>query len=100
MPTAARMHRSTPPPLKGDGRPSACRRGYGRGWQAIRLNVLREEPVCEDCDRAPSVHVDHVVALEKGGTHDRSNLRALCPSCHSKKTCRVDGGFGRRKDAR
>lgn len=78
-----------------DPRPSSSRRGYDRHWQALRLLVLSEEPVCQDCGREMATQVDHVVSLERGGTHDRENLRALCASCHSKKTVRVDGGFGR-----
>jgi hypothetical protein len=30
--------------------------------------------------------VDHIRALEHGGSNDPSNLRALCPHCHRKKT--------------
>jgi hypothetical protein len=30
--------------------------------------------------------VDHTIALESGGTNDIGNLKALCPSCHRKKT--------------
>jgi hypothetical protein len=30
--------------------------------------------------------VDHTLSLEHGGTNDINNLRALCPSCHRKKT--------------
>ena len=30
--------------------------------------------------------VDHSLALYKGGTNESSNLVALCPNCHRKKT--------------
>ena len=30
--------------------------------------------------------VDHIKALFNGGTNDQSNLVALCPNCHRKKT--------------
>lgn len=30
--------------------------------------------------------VDHILALYKGGSNDESNLVALCPNCHRKKT--------------
>jgi 5-methylcytosine-specific restriction protein A len=30
--------------------------------------------------------VDHTISLENGGTNEISNLKALCPSCHRKKT--------------
>jgi len=39
--------------------------------------------------------VDHVRPLSDGGDHyDADNLQALCRSCHARKTCREDGGFG------
>lgn len=30
--------------------------------------------------------IDHVLALERGGTDDESNLQLLCCACHAKKT--------------
>jgi hypothetical protein len=33
-----------------------------------------------------SYEVDHKLALDYGGTNDRSNLIALCRNCHGKKT--------------
>ena len=30
--------------------------------------------------------VDHIKPLYKGGGNERSNLQALCPNCHAKKT--------------
>lgn len=47
------------------------------------------------CHRAPSLHVDHITPLARGGTNARRNLQALCGPCHSTKTARQDGGFGR-----
>ena len=43
---------------------------------------------CGSCGRIldETFEVDHVVALDHGGTNDPSNLRALCPHCHRKKT--------------
>jgi len=58
----------------------------GLAWQRMRALVLREQPVCAACRRAPSVDVDHIVALRDGGSGDRGNLRGLCRSCHSVKT--------------
>lgn len=34
----------------------------------------------------PNFHVDHVVPLSKGGTNERSNLVAACPSCNLRKS--------------
>ena len=70
-------------------RPSASAQGYGSRWRRLRLMVLREVPWCEDCG-AVATEVDHVLALKKGGTNERTNLRSLCLSCHSRKTARED----------
>lgn len=43
---------------------------------------------CGSCGQMldETYEVDHIVALDHGGTNDPSNLRALCPHCHRKKT--------------
>ena len=84
----------------GDGRPSASARGYGSHWRKLRLVILAARPVCEDCGRESAAHVDHVVSLERGGTNDEGNLRALCHRCHTIKTNAVDGGLGRKREQR
>lgn len=70
-------------------------------WQRVRLTKLATCPSCEDCKanglEVAATEVDHVLALEAGGTHDHDNLRALCKPCHSRKTVRTDGGLGRVK---
>lgn len=38
--------------------------------------------------------VDHKVALMHGGTNDVTNLEALCPNCHRKKTTKDRLGLG------
>ena len=45
---------------------------------------------------APPQEVDHIIPLEQGGTHDETNLQALCKPCHSAKTAREDGRWDRR----
>ncbi|TXN40441.1 HNH endonuclease [Methylobacterium sp. WL30] len=68
---------------------------YGStAWQDLRKAVVAERGrQCEDCGAQPGrVYVDHVVELKDGGAPlDRSNLRVLCPSCHTTKTGRVRG---------
>ncbi len=96
MPTRAPSHR--PARLRQpEGRESASARGYDSHWRKLRLVVLWERPVCEEpgCD-TPATEVDHILAIEKGGTHERGNLRSLCKACHSRKTVMCDGGLGRR----
>lgn len=60
-------------------------------WQHTRRAKLNRDPLCQRCaylgSDTPSHHVDHWVALAKGGhpTADE-NLVALCSPCHSVKT--------------
>jgi 5-methylcytosine-specific restriction protein A len=85
-------------------RGSAAARGYGGKWRAARLAFLKRHPLCEDCLKDGTVtaatEVDHVIP-HKGDQKlfwKRSNWRALCKPCHSKKTATEDGGFGNRSD--
>jgi 5-methylcytosine-specific restriction protein A len=77
---------------------SPCKRGYDRDWRRVRLWHLSQHPLCADCEgrglTTAATEVDHVLALERGGTHDADNLMSLCKPCHSRKTVRVDGGLG------
>ena len=82
-------------------RESSCKRGYGRSWRKARDLFLRQHPLCklcmEDGRREPATCVDHVAA-HKGDMAvfwDSSKWQALCTPCHSGKTAREDGGFGR-----
>lgn len=73
-------------------------------WQRLRKRKLSDEPLCEVCCRLgriiPASHVDHRVAIAKGGAPfpELSGLQALCASCHSRKTNAEDNphafGFG------
>lgn len=74
-----------------DRRPSAARRGYDAGWRALRAEVLSERRWCR-CGRRATV-VDH----RDGDVRNvaRSNLEAMCSTCHGQKTARHDGSFGR-----
>lgn len=72
-----------------DHRPSPHARGYGATWERLRRMVLRSNPLCAECG-ALANEVDHVVSRRAGGKDIESNLRALCKSCHSRKTMRVD----------
>jgi len=73
-----------------DKRGSAHSRGYGNTWRKLRIMVLNEQPLCEDClGRGivePATDVDHITPKVQGGRNIRSNLQALCHSCHSRKT--------------
>jgi len=47
-----------------------------QGWKCGNCSKLLDE----------TYEVDHKLALYKGGSNDESNLLALCPHCHRKKT--------------
>lgn len=50
--------------------------GIEQGWKCT---------ICF-CDISDDYHVDHVVALSKGGSNDIANLQLTCPSCNVKKS--------------
>lgn len=69
------------------------RNGSTRAWRATRLRILKRDGYrCTHTDphgrrctyhEPPGVtpsrlHIDHIVALAKGGADDDSNLRVLC----------------------
>ena len=82
-----------------DPRPPSQERGYDHRWRRIAKRYLRRHPVCEeDGCNAPATCVDHIDGRGPRGDNSDANLRALCHSCHSRKTVRHDGGFGRPVD--
>ena len=82
------QHRS----LQKQERSSASARGYGYQWQKARKRFLFSHTLCEECMKkgryVKATDVDHVIP-HRGDPKlfwDQSNWRALCHSCHSKKT--------------
>jgi 5-methylcytosine-specific restriction protein A len=81
-------------------RPANPRPGriYARAqWQRLRRLKLSRDPACEvpGCGK-PATQVDHKRGIKAGGKKwSLDNLQSLCASCHSKKTVREEGGFGR-----
>lgn len=65
----------------------ATKRRYGRAWKRIRDSYAAEHPLCEVCLAkgvyTPTEEIHHKLPLSQGGTHDRSNLMALCKECHA-----------------
>jgi len=91
-----RLKKRRPP---AEHRPSAAKRGYGRLWRRCRRAFLAGHPLCERCGR-PAQDVDHRRAVsgpDDPAFWEEENWVALCHGCHSAKTCRTDGGFGRRR---
>jgi len=88
-------------------RGNSAKRGYDWTWRTrIRPRILRRDPICrcsmadcpvhrgwDGCTR-PSTDVDHIVPKPNGGDDD-ANLQGLCHECHSYKTAKEDGGYGR-----
>lgn len=66
------------------------KRVRGRAGQAMRAQVLAEEPFCRLCleqgKRVRATVVDHRVPLAAGGDNSRGNQQALCDRCHDAKS--------------
>ena len=64
------------------GRTPEMKKRYNGAWPAIRRRFIAAHPLCEMCRREGRVtaaaEVHHIVSLSAGGTHDESNLMALC----------------------
>lgn len=105
MPTRPKVHKPNRRRKRArpkDTRPSASRRGYNGRWQKIREDVYeRDIGTCQRCRkllrrrRKREWHVDHILPISQGGTHDSENLQLLCERCHNRKTANEDGGLGR-----
>ncbi|MCB1463138.1 MAG: HNH endonuclease [Nitratireductor sp.] len=71
-------------------------------WKAVRLAVKRRDGwKCVECGKAGRLEVHHVQPVR---THpelafELSNLKSLCPSCHSRRT-RIEIGLGQENPAR
>ncbi|QKT06065.1 HNH endonuclease [Gordonia sp. X0973] len=75
---------------------SGRRERLPRNWKRLRLVVLhRDNHTCAECGGVAS-HVDHIVPNDD---HSLSNLRALCASCHNRKTGR-EGGQAKARNQR
>ncbi len=69
----------------------AVRRWYRTArWLRLRLRVLVDQAyTCAACDQVHlSLEVDHILKHDGDPARfwDRSNLQALCVSCHTRKT--------------
>ena len=68
------------------------RKAVRRHWRSLFDEQDGICPLCDqpmDADRPETIHVDHVVAVSKGGSNERSNLQAVHASCNLEK-----GDFG------
>jgi 5-methylcytosine-specific restriction endonuclease McrA len=72
---------------------SALRKSYISAATETRSDFRRQNWMCagNECllpegRELEEFDIDHIVPLSLGGTEDPSNLQALCPGCHRKKT--------------
>ncbi len=70
--------------------PDAKKIYNSRAWRLLRDQVLSEEPVCRECRTPGLLEVDHIIPISRAPhlALVRSNLQALCGSCHAIKTRR------------
>lgn len=57
-------------------------------WKRLRAQVVRDEPVCHWCRKAPSTEADHLIELHRGGDNSRDNLVGSCKPCNAKRGAR------------
>ena len=53
--------------------------------------IERDEATCHVCGKKcepDEIHLDHVVALANGGTHDPENIKVACAPCNLSKNSR------------
>jgi len=80
-------------------RASDKRTGRIRGsrWAAIRREVFKRSPLCQDgrvCGgKASAVEVDHIKPLFDGGhATNLDNLQGICSACHLEKSAEEQRG--------
>ena len=63
--------------------------------------VAKQDNKCNMCHAKMSKYfnIDHIVALQYGGTNEIDNLQALCCECHMKKSVLENKARGRIKEA-
>ena len=53
---------------------------------ALRREVFAHDGwMCVYCQSKRRLEIDHIIAISKGGTDDRSNLQTLCRTCNRRK---------------
>jgi len=64
-------------------------------WRRVRAAFLQRNSICAECGR-PATVVDHIVPHRGDAAllWDEGNYQPMCSSCHSRKTAKLDGGFG------
>ncbi len=61
---------------------------HAADWKRIRLQVLKDEPICHWCRKAPSTEADHLLEIDRGGDNSRDNLVGSCRPCNAARGAR------------
>jgi 5-methylcytosine-specific restriction protein A len=77
-------------------RGTAAARGYDRRWAELSRAFLRGHARCELCG-APATDTDHRMPRRAGGSDAWANLRALCGTCHRRRTAIDSSGWRKAK---
>ncbi|MFD1044178.1 HNH endonuclease [Kibdelosporangium lantanae] len=57
------------------------------GWTALRITVLkRDRFTCQIRGQGCTAHATEVDHIQPGDNHGLENLRAVCSTCHSRKS--------------
>lgn len=79
---------------------------WSAAWRRLRAAFVREHPLCVHCLKegrhTPTQEVDHIKPINPTNVYDtdngrygepldRTNLQALCKSCHMRKTGKQKG---------
>jgi len=75
-------------------RAAVTARTYDAAWRKLRANFLKNYPNCQATGcTLPATQVDHVKSVRERPDLRLAwrNLRALCASCHSRRTATDQG---------
>ena len=50
-----------------------------------RAVLIRDNNSCVKCGATENLHIDHEIALSRGGSNDVDNLEVLCRDCNLRK---------------
>ena len=53
-----------------------------KSYQAARRALLADNPICHWCRRRPATEADHLIEVERGGTHN-DGMVPSCKPCNS-----------------
>lgn len=58
--------------------------------QALREYIIKRDGSCCWCGTTKDLIADHIISRRNGGSHHPDNLQALCQSCNTEKSNRID----------